>query len=111
MAAEHAGLSVRVRIIDLASSIWRGGCQDEREIQLITTEDRQRESTILSVRHRTVFEYGGPVWNRVNTLHLEPRSYPMQKTLGSIVKVIPKTRLGRYEDLFGNTFRIAGGFR
>lgn len=69
---------------------------------LTTTEDRQKEGTILSVRHRTIFEYGGLVWNNLNTLHLEPRSYPMQKTLEAIVEVLPATRLGRYEDLFGN---------
>lgn len=56
----------------------------------------------MAVKHRTVFHYAGPVWNNVNTLHLEPRTFPFQKTLGAFIKVIPATRLRRFEDLFQN---------
>ncbi len=67
--------------------------------------------TKLSVRHRTVFHYAGPVWNSINTLHLEPRTFQFQKTLGAIIKVIPATRLLRFEDLYKNVahhFELAG---
>jgi transglutaminase-like putative cysteine protease len=56
----------------------------------------------ISVIHQTVFEYGGPVWDSVNTLHLEPRNFPKQETLESIIKVLPATQLNRFDDLFGN---------
>lgn len=56
----------------------------------------------LSVVHRTVFIYGGPVTDSVNTLHLEPRTFPLQKTLSALVKVLPATRLRRFTDLFQN---------
>lgn len=56
----------------------------------------------LSVVHRTVFAYGGQVTDNVNTLHLEPRTFPFQKTLSALVKVLPATRLRRFTDLFQN---------
>lgn len=65
----------------------------------------------LAVRHRTVFRYAGPVRNSVNTLHLEPRDFRFQKTLSAFIKVIPATRLRRFDDLFGNVthhFELAG---
>lgn len=65
----------------------------------------------LAVRHRTVFQYAGPVRNSVNTLHLEPRDFRFQKTLSAFIKVIPTTRLRRFDDLFGNVthhFEIGG---
>lgn len=40
--------------------------------------------------------------NSVNALHLEPRNFPKQRTLRSIIKVLPATRLRRFDDLFGN---------
>ncbi len=56
----------------------------------------------LSVFHRTVFHYGMPVTHSVNTLHLEPRTFPYQKTIGALIRVIPATRLRRFTDLFQN---------
>ncbi len=56
----------------------------------------------LAVRHRTVFRYAGAVRNSVNTLHLEPRDFLFQRTLSAFIKVIPATRLRRFDDLFGN---------
>ncbi len=56
----------------------------------------------LSVLHRTTFHYGMPVSHSVNTLHLEPRTFPYQKTLAALIRVIPATRLRRFTDLFQN---------
>ena len=56
----------------------------------------------LAVLHRTVFNYGMPVTNSVNTLHLEPRTFPYQKTISSLIRVIPATRMRRFTDLFQN---------
>lgn len=56
----------------------------------------------LSVVHRTVFHYGSQVRDSVNVLHLEPRTFPFQQTLGALVKVLPATRVRRFTDLFQN---------
>lgn len=56
----------------------------------------------LSVLHRTVFHYASPVTDSVNTLHLEPRKFPCQRTLSAIIRVLPATRLLRFTDLFEN---------
>ena len=56
----------------------------------------------LSVYHRTTFYYGTPVTQSLNTLHLEPRTFPYQKTLGALIRVIPATRVRRFTDLFQN---------
>jgi transglutaminase-like putative cysteine protease len=56
----------------------------------------------LSVLHRTTFHYGAPVVQSLNTLHLEPRTFPYQKTLSSLIRVLPATRLRRFTDLFQN---------
>jgi transglutaminase-like putative cysteine protease len=56
----------------------------------------------LSVLHRTTFHYGAPVVLSLNTLHLEPRTFPYQKTLSTLIRVIPATRLRRFTDLFQN---------
>jgi transglutaminase-like putative cysteine protease len=58
--------------------------------------------TRLSVLHRTTFHYMAPVTQSVNTLHLEPRTFPYQKTLSVIIRVLPATRLQRFVDLFQN---------
>lgn len=58
--------------------------------------------TRLSVRHRTVFHYAAPVTRSENLLHLEPRTFPCQKTLHAIIRVLPATRLRRFTDLFQN---------
>jgi transglutaminase-like putative cysteine protease len=60
------------------------------------------EETRLSVLHRTTFHYASPVSFSVNTLRLEPRTFPYQKTLSSLIRVLPATRLGRFTDLFQN---------
>lgn len=65
----------------------------------------------LSVLHRTVFHYGGPVTDSVNELRLEPRTFPFQKTLSSLIRVLPATRMKKFQDLFLNTthyFEIPG---
>jgi len=61
-----------------------------------------RSGTKLAVTHRTIFNYASPVSESINTLHLEPRTFPFQKTLSSIIKVLPATRLRRFTDLFDN---------
>ena len=65
----------------------------------------------LAVRHTTVFRYAGAVRNSVNTLHLEPCDFRFQRTLSAFIKVIPATRLRRFDDLFGNVthhFELSG---
>lgn len=65
----------------------------------------------LSVLHRTAFLYGGPVTDSTNELHLEPRTFPFQKTISSLIRVLPATRLSKFKDLFQNTthhFEIPG---
>jgi transglutaminase-like putative cysteine protease len=54
------------------------------------------------VLHRTTFEYASPVTDSVNVLHLEPRTFPFQKTLQSFIEIKPATRLRRFHDLFDN---------
>lgn len=56
----------------------------------------------LSVLHRTTFHYPTPVTHSVNTLHLEPRTFPYQKTIGALIRVMPATRVRRFTDLFQN---------
>jgi len=56
----------------------------------------------LSVLHRTTFHYGTPVTDSLNLLHLEPRTFPFQKTISSLIRVLPATRLRRFTDLFEN---------
>lgn len=58
--------------------------------------------TRLAVRHQTIFHYAAPVTQSLNTLHLEPRRFPYQKTLSSLIRVLPATRLQRFTDLFDN---------
>lgn len=60
------------------------------------------ESPKFSVLHRTLFEYPAPVSESVNSLHLEPRTFPFQKTISSTIRVLPATRLRRFTDLFDN---------
>jgi transglutaminase-like putative cysteine protease len=60
------------------------------------------EGTRLAVLHRTTFNYALPVTDSVNTLRLEPRTFPYQKTLSALVRVLPATRLRRFTDLFQN---------
>ncbi len=67
--------------------------------------------TKLQVLHRTVYEYGSPVVDSVNTLHLEPRTFPFQRTLSALIRVIPAIRLRRFTDLYQNIthhFEILG---
>lgn len=56
----------------------------------------------LAVFHRTAFYYGSSVINSINTLHLEPRTFPYQKTLSALIRVVPATRVKRFTDLFQN---------
>lgn len=60
------------------------------------------DGTRLTVLHRTVFHYGAPVRDSLNTLRLEPRTFPYQKTLSAYVRVLPATRMRRFTDLFQN---------
>ncbi|MGB6221132.1 transglutaminase family protein [Haloferula sp.] len=54
------------------------------------------------VRHRTSFHYAAPVSDSVNTLHLHPTTFPLQKTISCFVRIIPATRLRSFHDLFEN---------
>jgi len=56
----------------------------------------------LDVTHRTTFHYSGPVRDSENTLHLEPRDFRTQRTLRTLIRVVPATRLTRFTDLFQN---------
>jgi transglutaminase-like putative cysteine protease len=56
----------------------------------------------LAVFHRTAFYYSLPITHSVNTLHLEPRNFLHQKTISSLIRVIPATRLIHFGDLFQN---------
>lgn len=56
----------------------------------------------FQVRHRTLFEYAEPVSASSNIVRLEPHTYPFQRTLSALIKVLPSTRLQRHVDLFGN---------
>lgn len=58
--------------------------------------------TKLQVTHITLFEYASPVIDSVNTLHLEPRTFPFQRTISSTIRILPSTRLRRFSDLFQN---------
>ena len=60
------------------------------------------EGTRLAVLHRTTFHYGGLVRDSFNTVRLEPRTFPYQKTLSALIRVLPATRLRRFTDLFQN---------
>lgn len=54
------------------------------------------------VLHRTTFAYASPVTDSINVVHLEPRTYPFQKTLQCFIEVKPVTRLRSFRDLFDN---------
>ena len=70
------------------------------------TDDRESGGSKLSVRHRSEFLYSDWIVGNANTLHLEPRDFLFQKTLGSVIKVLPATRLIRFSDLFGNITHV-----
>ena len=64
--------------------------------------ERESSGSKFSVRHRTEFHYSDWIVGNANTVHLEPRDFHFQKTLGSVIKVLPATRLSRSTDHFGN---------
>ncbi len=66
----------------------------------------QTEGSKFSVRHRTEFEYDAWIVGNANTVHLEPRNFLFQRTLSSVIKVLPATRLIRFSDLFGNITHV-----
>lgn len=69
---------------------------------------------VFRVLHRTVFDYDAPVRDSMNTLHLEPRTFPFQRTLAAVVKILPATRVRRFHDLFDNVthhFEVPGEHR
>jgi transglutaminase-like putative cysteine protease len=69
---------------------------------------------VFRVLHRTVFDYDAPVRDSMNTLHLEPRTFPFQRTLSALVKILPATRVRRFHDLFDNVthhFEVPGEHR
>ena len=68
----------------------------------MTTGTNGPGGVAFSVRHRTEFHYSDWIVGNANTLHLEPRDFHFQKTTGSVVKVLPATRLTRSADGFGN---------
>lgn len=71
-----------------------------------TDTDRKPSGSKFSVRHRTEFTYSDWITSNANTAHLVPRDFLFQKTLGSVVKVLPATRLTRSTDLFGNITHV-----
>lgn len=56
----------------------------------------------FKILHRTVFDYDAGVRDSLNTLHLEPRTFPFQRTIAAVVRVLPATRVRRFKDLFEN---------
>jgi len=60
------------------------------------------EGPKYQVKHRTRFDYQNPVTASDNVLHLEPRTFPFQRTLQAFIRVLPTTRLRRFTDLFDN---------
>jgi len=56
----------------------------------------------LQVSHSTLFEYASPVVDSVNTLHLEPRTFPFQRTISSTIRILPTTRIRRFSDWYQN---------
>jgi transglutaminase-like putative cysteine protease len=68
----------------------------------VSGETHPNAGTRLAVTHRTSFHYGTPVTLSENTLRLEPRVFPYQKTLSAFVRVLPATRVRRFTDLFEN---------
>lgn len=69
---------------------------------------------IYRVRHRTTYEYSGPVDQSYNEAHLRPRSTSNQKCSWHSLDIEPgETSRSEYVDGFGNAvsiFVVAGGF-
>jgi len=74
-------------------------CSSSSDCERIT---KQQNGMKLDVTHRTTFHYSGPVRDSENILHLEPRDFRTQRTLRSLIRVVPATRLHRFHDLFRN---------
>jgi transglutaminase-like putative cysteine protease len=74
-------------------------CSSNNDCQRIT---KHQTGMKLDVTHRTAFHYSGRVRESENTLHLEPRDFRTQRTLRSLIRVVPATRLLRFQDLFQN---------
>ena len=70
------------------------------------SNDKDSGGTKLLVRHKSEFLYSDWIVGNANTVHLEPRDFLFQKTLGSVIKVLPATRLIRFSDLFGNITHV-----
>ena len=77
---------------------FAGGPRSANPHEVSEADDEPR----YQVLHQTVFEYAIPVSESINTLHLEPRTFPFQRTLSAFIKVLPATRLGSFPDLFEN---------
>lgn len=56
----------------------------------------------LDITHRTTFHYSGGVSESENLLHLEPRDFATQRTLRTLIRVVPATQLHRFHDFFQN---------
>ena len=80
------------------------GKMDEACINRFDLVDRRRNviGLKLQVLHRTIFSYFAPVVDSVNTLHLEPRTFPFQSTISANIRVLPAIRVRRFSDLFQN---------
>ncbi len=77
--------------------------QEACQNQVIAAYNREpMVGTKLQVTHSTLFEYAAPVIESVNTLHLEPRTFPFQRTISATIRVMPPTRMRRFCDLFQN---------
>lgn len=59
--------------------------------------------TRYSVRHATVYEYGGEVSHSHHLLHLKPREFAFQRCLAHSLALDPQPRIAREDgDAFGN---------
>ena len=59
-------------------------------------------SVTLSVKHRTVFTYSEPARENVNEVRVCPLANSTQHPEFFVLKVVPATRLRKYNDLFAN---------
>ncbi|WP_191843357.1 transglutaminase family protein [Catellatospora chokoriensis] len=57
----------------------------------------------LQIRHRTGFQYGGPVASSYNEARMSPSSEARQTVLDDRVSVWPTARTYRYQDYWGTT--------
>ncbi|GAA1605509.1 transglutaminase family protein [Catellatospora bangladeshensis] len=57
----------------------------------------------VQIRHRTGFQYGGPVASSYNEARMSPSTEPRQTVLDDRITVWPAARTHRYQDYWGTT--------